>query len=67
MHQESDTKEGKSCYRLNYYPVAASGREDAVGFGAHTDYTTITFLFSNASEGFQVSEESSHLTPRKKK
>lgn len=54
MHQYSGTNKGFSTYRLNYYPLVANGRENSTGFGAHIDFTTITFLFSNDSEGFQV-------------
>ncbi|KAK8398834.1 hypothetical protein O3P69_004138 [Scylla paramamosain] len=54
MHQDSGTKNSLSSYRLNYYPLASGDQEDVVGFGAHTDYTTITLLFSNNSKGLQV-------------
>ena len=59
MHQDSGTDKSLTAYRFNYYPLAANGRENTTGFGAHTDFTTISFLFSNDSEGFQVSEQSS--------
>ncbi|XP_063858917.1 uncharacterized protein LOC135100015 [Scylla paramamosain] len=54
MHLDSGTKNSLSTYRLNYYPLASGGREDTTGFGAHVDYSTITLIYSNDSEGLQV-------------
>lgn len=57
MHLESNIKKNLSVYRLNYYPLTSGGREKATGFGAHIDYTTISFIYSNDSKGLQVSEK----------
>lgn len=54
MHQDSGTKKSMGGYRLNYYHMVTDGQEDATGFSAHSDLTTMSFLFSNDSEGFQV-------------
>lgn len=51
-----------SVYRFNYYPTSSNGQQNKIGFGAHRDITTITFLFSNDSDGFQVSEQCRKLS-----
>ena len=57
MHLDSCTKKSPSTYRLNHYPLITGGREDVTGIGAHSDFTTMTLLFSNDSKGLQVSEK----------
>lgn len=56
MHLDSSTEKGISIYCMNYYHGNSGGREDAMGFGAHIDFSTFTLLFSNDSKGLQVSE-----------
>ncbi|XP_045131977.1 2-oxoglutarate-dependent dioxygenase 33-like [Portunus trituberculatus] len=54
MHLESGTKNSCSIYRLNYYPLTSDGREDVTGFGAHIDFTTLSFIYNNGSKGLQI-------------
>ncbi|KAG0726489.1 Gibberellin 2-beta-dioxygenase 3 [Chionoecetes opilio] len=58
MHQDSGTPKGTSLHRFNYYPEPTRGRESSTGFAAHRDLTTLTLLFSNDSEGFQICDPS---------